>query len=80
MPTYCDILKQSMIPPPLQKLGCRAVFHHNNDPKHASKATIALLKTLREKMLDWPSMSPDLNPVEHLGGVLKRKAEERKVS
>ncbi len=29
---YCDILKQSMIPS-LQRLGRRAVFQHDNDPK-----------------------------------------------
>ncbi|CAI9618340.1 unnamed protein product [Staurois parvus] len=32
---YCDIVKQSMIPS-LQILGRRAVFQHDNDPKHTS--------------------------------------------
>ncbi len=53
---YCDILKQSMIPS-FRRLGSRAVFQHDNDH--------CLAKEAEGKGDDWPSMSPDLYPIEH---------------
>ncbi len=47
---HYDILKQSMIPS-LWRLGRRAVFKHDNDPKHTSKTTTTLLKKLKVKLI-----------------------------
>ncbi len=40
---YCSILKEKMLPS-LRALGRRALFQHDNDPKHTSKATVGFLK------------------------------------
>ncbi len=63
---YCSILKEKMLPS-LRALGRRALFQHDNDPKHTSKATVGFLKKNGVKVIQWPSMSPDLNPIKVQG-------------
>ncbi len=56
------------------KTGCGGVFQHDNDPKHTAKATNEWLKKKHMKVLECPSQSPDLHPIENLWRELKSRA------
>ena len=75
---YQEILEQSIRPSVKElKLGRKCGFKQDNDPKYSSKSTKEWLTRKNICVLDWPSPSPDLNPIEMLWQDLKQEVHAR---
>ena len=82
----CDIYKRGLLPTSRKQFGRDSMLwklQEDNDPKHRSKLAVNWKRNNGVHEIYWPSMSPDLAPIENVWQPLKmnlRRKKNRKLS
>ncbi len=74
---YQEILEHFMLPSADKLYGdADFIFQQDLAPAHTAKGTKSWFNDHGVTVLDWPANSPDLNPIENIWGIVKRKMRD----
>ena len=77
----CDIYKRALLPTARKQFGHDSMLRklqEDNDPKHRSKLAVNCKRNNGVHEIYWPSMSPDLAPIENVWQLLKMNLRRKK--
>ncbi len=76
---YRGILEHFMLPSADKLYGdADFIFQQDLAPAHTAKGTKSWFNDHGVTVFDWPANSPDLNPIENLWGIVKRKMRNKR--
>lgn len=75
---YVDNVVIPHVIPFAERTGPNFILMHDNARPHTARATREALHASRIQVLDWPAISPDFNPIEHVWDYLKREVKSQK--
>ena len=75
--SYCHMLENDFFSETEDQLPDNFIWMHDNATPHAAASTKAYLEGRGINVMKWPALSPDLNPIENIWGIMHQKLYEK---